>query len=124
MIRDATPQPVIVVADDHPGTARALARLLERIGCRARSATSGGAALDLCEKVSPDIVLLDLRMPGLDGFNVARRLRRSPHTAGVRLVAITADGDEATRARAQACGFDVLLRKPVRLETLRAVLGI
>jgi CheY-like chemotaxis protein len=85
-------------------------------------AYDGPSALVAAEAHGPDLVLLDLGMPGMDGYEVARRLRRLPGLGGVPLAALTGWGQEADRRRTQAAGFDRHLVKPVDPQTLRDLL--
>ncbi len=71
----------------------------------------------------PEVVLLDIGLPGMDGYEVASRLRATPGLAGLRLVAVTGYGQESDRRRARLAGFDHHLVKPVDLDRLRALLA-
>ena len=82
----------------------------------------GQAALDRAEVFAADLVLLDLGMPGLDGFEICRRLRASDSPHRLRIVAMTGWGREGDRARTAAAGFDAHLVKPVDLATLARLL--
>ena len=86
-------------------------------------AAHGEAALDLIEQEHPDVVLLDIAMPGMNGYDVARSVRGRPHLAGVVLVALTGYGQEDDRRRAFEAGFDYHLCKPASLETLENLLA-
>lgn len=83
----------------------------------------GRSALATAETAPPDVVLLDLGMPDLDGFEVARRLRREPATAQTLLVAVTGWGQQADRERTKEAGFDCHLVKPVDAGVLRQLLA-
>jgi CheY-like chemotaxis protein len=85
-------------------------------------AHDGPSALHLAEKERPDVLLLDIGLPGMDGYEVARRLRSTPGFADVKLIALTGYGQEADRQRSSLAGFDHHLVKPVDLEQLRALL--
>ena len=82
----------------------------------------GPQALALAPEFRPDLVLLDLGMPGMDGCEVCRRLRRVPGLAGVRVVALTGWGQEEDRRRSREAGFDQHLVKPVDFEALERLL--
>ena len=112
----------ILVADDNQDAARMLAMLLRLSGHEVRTAYGGEAALALASTFKPDIALLDIGMPDLDGYEVARALRRSPWGRGVRLVAVTGWGQEEDKRRARAAGFDHHLTKPVDPQQLAALL--
>ncbi|HEU4457792.1 MAG TPA: ATP-binding protein [Methylibium sp.] len=105
-------QRVLVVEDNDDGRA-ALVEMLRLSGYHVASAASGPEGLAQAQRVRPQIVLLDLGLPGLDGLEVARRLRSDPDHAHVRLLAVTGWGSAADRARTLAAGFDDHLTKPV-----------
>ena len=111
----------ILVVDDNVDSATSLARVLQRQSHQVEVAHDGRAALLAAEAGKPDVVLLDIAMPGLDGLEVARHLRRreGPHPL---LVAITGYGRSEDRRRTAEAGFDHHLVKPVNLQTLRSLL--
>ena len=101
------------MVDDNVDSAEILAMLLRMSGHDVRTAYTGPTALEAAAAHRPDVVLLDIGLPGLNGYEVARRLRQDPQLEGVRLVAMTGYGDEADRQLAQEAGFDRHLVKPV-----------
>jgi CheY-like chemotaxis protein len=111
------------VVDDNVDAAESLALALRLTGHDVRVAHDGPAALEAARDTRPDVVLLDLGMPVMDGFEVARQLRREPGLEGVRLVALTGWGQEEDRRRTRAAGFDEHLVKPVDLGTVQAMLA-
>jgi PAS domain S-box-containing protein len=113
----------VLVAEDNRDAAQSLDRLLRLWGHDVRTAADGAAALEVARAYRPDVVLLDLGLPGLDGYEVARRLRREPGLGGVLLVALTGYGQEDDRRRTREAGFDHHLVKPADLERLRHVLA-
>ncbi|MBI3946035.1 MAG: response regulator [Armatimonadetes bacterium] len=114
----------ILLVDDNADMAGMLAGLLELEGHAVRVALSGPAALELAAASPPDVVLLDIGLPGMDGYEVARRLRALDGVAHARLVALTGYGKEQDRLRSREAGFDAHLTKPVDLDALRrAVAG-
>jgi PAS domain S-box-containing protein len=113
----------VLVIDDHEDSGEMLVALLEGWGHLARLAPDGVSGIRLAEELSPDLVLADIGLPGLDGFEVARRLRANPRTAGSLLVAVTGYGQESDRARAIEAGFSHHLVKPVNPEALLAILA-
>jgi CheY-like chemotaxis protein len=113
----------VLVVDDYPDTTESLAMLLRLWGYEALLAFDGPGALSTALSERPDAVLLDLGMPGLDGYEVARRLRAHPETQKVLLVAVTAYGQEGDRLRSRQAGFDHLLLKPVEPDRLRLLLA-
>jgi len=96
-----------------------LSTLLAVWGCEVRTATDGAAALAAAEAFSPGVALLDLRLNGLDGPEVARRLRDIPALDGLTLVALAGQDADAERLRARADGFEHFLTLPVDPEALR-----
>lgn len=112
----------LLVVDDNRDAADSLGMLLGFLGAEVRVEHGGEAALQACEKWRPTVVLLDLGMPGMDGFEVARRLRADPINADLKLIALTGWGQERDRARTEAAGFDHHLIKPVDMNLLQQVL--
>jgi DNA-binding response OmpR family regulator len=116
----------VLVVDDDSDINMALQSALKVGGYEADGVETGAAALDVCERACPDLVLLDLMLPDLDGLEVCRRLRASPTTARVPIVFLTARTDEATRVRGLALGADDYVVKPFSIQELllriRAVL--
>jgi PAS domain S-box-containing protein len=108
---------VLIVDDDRTGS-ELLARVLERWGFELQVVHDGQSALDAVRLHAPDIILCDLGLPGLDGFEVARRVR-SEQSPDLRLFALTGYGQAEDRERALAAGFDDHLTKPVDLAALR-----
>jgi CheY-like chemotaxis protein len=103
----------VLVIEDHRDTADSMQILLELMGHDVAVATSGPDGLRLARDWAPRIVLCDIGLPGFDGYEVARRLRGDPATAGLFLIAITGYGQEVDRQRSRAAGFDIHLVKPV-----------
>ena len=114
--------PLVLVVDDNRDAADSLASVLEALGARVYVAYDGPAALAAAESARPAIVLLDLGMPDMDGFEVARRLRRQRHGSELLLVALTGWGQPQDQRRAQEAGFDQHLVKPAEPEALQALL--
>ena len=116
------PQRRVLIIDDNSDAANSLAALLTLRGHETRVAHSAREALDRVEAFEPEVVLLDIGLPGTDGYEIARRLRANSRFAGLRLVAVTGYGQTDDRQRALAAGFDDHLVKPADLATLeRAV---
>jgi two-component system CheB/CheR fusion protein len=110
----------ILVVDDDPAVAECMATLLEVMGYTVAVAGSGQAALDQAPAFRPQVVLLDIGLKGMDGFETARRLRQLPHAGEMCLVAVTGYADEGTRDRALAAGCDHHMAKPVNPDVLLA----
>jgi signal transduction histidine kinase/CheY-like chemotaxis protein len=112
----------VLVVDDNVDAADSLGRLLELEGHEVRRVHDGPTALAAADAFRPDVVVLDLGMPGMDGYEVARRLRDRDE-AGVVLVALSGYGRDDDRRRARLAGFDHHLTKPAEIGTLRALLA-
>lgn len=110
----------ILVVDDYEDAAAVVVDILQLHGHHTRFAVGGQAGLCAASAFSPEVVFLDLSMPGCDGYKVARCLRLSYPDRKLRLIALTAWGDELSRARAKAAGFDVHLIKPAQLHAIIA----
>jgi CheY-like chemotaxis protein len=113
----------VLVIDDNRDAAASMSMLLETMGADARVAGDGETGVAVFEKFHPALVFLDLGMPGMDGFETARRLRASPAGQAATLVALTGWGGEDTRARTKAAGFDLHLTKPASVEDVRRALA-
>jgi signal transduction histidine kinase/CheY-like chemotaxis protein len=112
----------ILVVDDNRDAADTLAVLLELLGAQVRVVYGGSEALEAVRTFDPTVVLLDIGMPGLDGHEVARRIREQPQHAGAALIALTGWGQEEDRKRSELAGFDHHLIKPVDVEALQGLL--
>jgi signal transduction histidine kinase/ActR/RegA family two-component response regulator len=112
----------VLVVDDNEDSAHSLALLLEAMGHEPRVATGGEEGIAVAGQFHPQVALLDIGMPGLDGYEVARRLRSDPRHAGLLLAAITGWGDAQDRERARDAGFDHHFRKPVSVRDLSDLL--
>lgn len=114
----------ILVVDDNLDAANSLAKLLRRLyGQDVRVAHDGLAALDEARSFHPEVILLDLGMPGMDGYEVATRLRSQPEFERIFLVALTGWGKDSDRRRSKEAGFDRHIVKPVDPETLGGLLS-
>lgn len=111
---------IVLVVDDSPEALGFLTRALEEAGVTVLVATSGEAALGIAEKVTPDVVLMDAVMPGLDGFETCRRLTTLPGTAHVPVIFMTALTETEHVVHALESGGVDYLTKPINLEELRA----
>jgi PAS domain S-box-containing protein len=112
----------ILVADDNRDAADTLSLILELDGHEVRTAYDGVKAFQIAERFAPQIALLDIGMPNLDGYETARRIREQPWGSAVLLVALTGWGQEQDRRRATEAGFDCHLVKPVELQTIDALI--
>lgn len=109
----STSRGTVLVVDDDPRNRKLLDTLLRADGFSVAIADSGVAALAAVAASVPDLVLLDLMMPGMDGFDVVRRLRADANGGRVPIVMVTALDDDASRARLAAAGVDRVLVKPI-----------
>jgi len=112
----------LLVVDDNQDAARSLGLLLEALGHQVHLAHDGQSALDMAQIYQPQVVLLDIGLPKLDGYKVAQRLREDARFAKSTLIAITGYGGKENRCRAEAAGFNHHLTKPVQLESLQSIL--
>jgi signal transduction histidine kinase len=109
----------ILVADDNADALLTMATLLELNGHRVETASDGEQALEAARSLQPEVAVLDIGMPGLNGYEVARRIRAEPWGAGMRLIALTGWGQAEDVQRARAAGFDHHVTKPVDLDALQ-----
>jgi CheY-like chemotaxis protein len=112
----------ILIVDDNEDSAESLAVLMEMNGYEVRTAYEGLPALEEARTFLPGVVLLDIGLPDLDGYEVARRLRQERGRDGMLLLAMTGYGQEEDRRRSREAGFDHHLVKPVDLDELRGLL--
>lgn len=113
----------VLIVDDNRDAGRSLSSLHQRWGHDTRMAFTGPAAVALAAEFEPDVVLLDIGLPGMDGYEVARRLRAMPKLSGSLLIAMSGYGREEDRARARFAGFNEYLTKPMDLRRLRQLLS-
>jgi signal transduction histidine kinase len=112
----------ILIVDDNRDAADTLGQLLTALGATVAVAHSGRAALDVLDAFDPDAVVLDIGMPEMDGYEVARRIRTMPRRQHLLLIALTGWGQEADQDRSRAAGFDHHVVKPPDVERLRELL--
>ncbi|HYX21278.1 MAG TPA: ATP-binding protein [Thermoanaerobaculia bacterium] len=113
----------VLVVDDNRDAAASLALLLETMGNDVRTAYDGEQAAAVASEFQPDVALLDIGMPTLDGYEAARRIRRESNGRPVRLVALTGYGQDSDRRKSQEAGFDRHLVKPLRPQVLLELLA-
>jgi two-component system, cell cycle response regulator DivK len=104
---------VILVVEDNERNLKLLRDLLEYEGYDVRVARTGEDAITLAVKEPPDLVLMDLQLPGIDGMEALRRLRASPRTVGIPVVAVTAQAMKQDRERVLQAGFNGYVEKPI-----------
>jgi CheY-like chemotaxis protein len=110
----------VLLVDDEDSLRKVMKDLLERDGYLVTEARDGVQALDQVDRVGPDIIVLDLNLPGLDGYGVLSHLRSRPATAGIPVIVLTAKGDEDNEVRVFELGADDFLTKPFRARALSA----
>jgi CheY-like chemotaxis protein len=103
----------VLIADDNRTATESLQLLLQLAGHEVRTAATGAEALAVAETFRPEVALLDLAMPGMNGLQVARRLRQTPWGRDIVLIALTGWGDEEDLKRTADAGFDHHLTKPI-----------
>jgi two-component system, chemotaxis family, CheB/CheR fusion protein len=112
----------LLVVDDNKDAAESMSMLLELWGHEVICAYDGRAALEAAAQYHPDAVFLDIGLPGMDGYEIAERLRELPESGHTVLVAITGYGQDEDRRRSREAGIDYHLVKPVAPETLQKLL--
>jgi CheY-like chemotaxis protein len=113
----------VLIVDDNVDSANSIAMLLSHAGHEVHVAHDGLGALAMARQVRPEFVFLDLGLPGLDGFEVARALRREPGLEALRIIAVTGYGQESDREKAREAGIDQHLVKPADPAFLESLLG-
>lgn len=113
-------RPRVLVVDDEPSIVTALEFLLEQEGFEVTSAADGETAIARAREAHPALILLDITMPGPDGFEVCQTLRADPAMAGTRIIMLTARSRDADRAKGLALGADDYITKPFSTRALLA----
>ena len=121
--RAATPARRFLVVDDNLDAATSLAMMLEQGGNETRTASDGVQAVELAERFQPDVVLLDIGLPKLNGYEVARKIREQPWGKAMLLVALTGWNQDQTQQKSAEAGFDHHLIKPVSAAALLKLLA-
>jgi two-component system cell cycle response regulator DivK len=123
MTRNLAARPTVLVVDDIDDTRFVLRRMLEMRECRVLEAADGVGAVEAARRECPDLILMDLNLPGLDGLEATRLIRGSGEAcAGVRVVAVTAHNALEMAAAARESGCDDYIVKPIDFDVLRRVL--
>jgi CheY-like chemotaxis protein len=113
----------VLVVDDLAASAETLMMLLEMEGFEVKVASEGVSALKIAEHFRPDVVLLDIGLPGMNGFEVAHRLRLQPESRDALLIALTGYGEAESRSRSAQAGFDFHMVKPADLGLLLSMVA-
>jgi len=120
-------EPYVLLVEDDAANRGLASRILTTCGYTHGIAIDGQDALDKAAKRKPDLILMDLSMPGMDGWEATRRLRANPENASIRILALTAHAMRGDREKAIEAGCDDVLTKPYRpselIEAIRRVLG-
>jgi len=109
----------ILIADDNDASRELLKEVLETSGYEVIEAADGVEALNGARQQAPDLVLVDIQMPRMDGYEVLRQLRAEPQSAKLQVIALTAFAMQGDRERALEAGFDGYITKPVEIAALR-----
>jgi CheY-like chemotaxis protein len=113
----------VLVVDDNPANLKLLRMLLSGESYDVRTAESAGDALGIVEEFRPRLILMDLQMPGMDGFELTRRLKGDPATREIVIVALTAYAMKGDEEKARAAGCDGYVSKPIDTRTLPALVA-
>jgi len=114
----------ILIVDDQQDIADALARLINVLGYEAKVVYDGREAIKLAAGFAPDMALIDIGMPRLDGYEVAKEIRRQPTGANALLVAVTGWTSREAKYRAYEAGFDLHVAKPLTIDGLKELLSL
>jgi CheY-like chemotaxis protein len=114
--------PLVLLADDNEDNRDLYAQYLVFHGWRVESATDGLEAVEKAAALLPDVIVLDLSMPGMDGWEACRRIKAEPRTARIPTIAVTAHAEKSPRERAEAAGCDAYYAKPLAPDKLFSAL--
>lgn len=109
----------ILVAEDNPANRELMREVLSGRGYEVIEASDGLEALQRIEETRPDLILLDIQLPGLDGFAVLAKIRENPVYTGLRVMAVTANAMREDREKGMKAGFDAYISKPIDISALR-----
>lgn len=113
----------VLVVDDNPSVQRLLRRLVEGLGLEAVIEGDGRRAVRVARQRRPDLILIDMRLPGLDGLEAVRQIRRLPALVDTPIIALTGYSQVVRAGAAERAGCDAFFSKPLPLEELRATIG-
>jgi len=122
-VRSTEHSPMVLIVDDNADAAELLAEYLQMLGYRTTLAYDAPAALALVSDVKPDIALLDIGLPVMDGYELAKRLRETEALANLKRIALTGYGQDSDRQRALDAGFNIHMVKPLNLELLEKTIS-
>lgn len=121
--RTAVAEKTILIVDDHPDNLRLLASMVQIAGYEAQQAQTVMAAQALIAKSHPDLILLDIKMPEMDGYTFCEMLKADPNTAYIPVIFVTALGEQVDYARVERSGALFSLKKPMKIHDLVAILN-
>ena len=113
MVQDENRKPLVLVVDDNPHNLELILAYLEDLDCQTAAAEGGLQALKMVAADPPDLILLDVMMPQISGFEVCRKLKNAPETADIPIIMVTALNEIGDIERAIQCGTDDFLSKPI-----------
>ena len=119
----AQPAARILVVDDDPEIVAMLSMRLGKRGYKVTTANDGHRALELAKRELPDVMLLDVMMPGKSGWEVARAIKQDPVTSGIKIVMVTAIGEQVNELTSPLYGADAHIDKPFEFDRLEQVIG-
>jgi two-component system, cell cycle response regulator DivK len=112
--------PSVLVVEDNPLNAKLTRLVLQQEGCRVETAANATEALEALSRFKPRVILMDLQLPGMDGFELTRRIKQDPSLNGVVVIALTAYAMKGDEDRAFAAGCDGYIAKPIETRTVMA----
>lgn len=115
--------PKVLIADDSPASRELLSTILAQLGCDVELAENGADAVQGAQLVNPDLIILDIRMPVLDGYEAMRSLRQDPRFSTLPIIALTAHAMDGDREKGLAAGFTEYVTKPVGPRKFRELLA-
>lgn len=113
----------VLAVDDHLANLKLLEAILSRHGYAVRSATNAAEAMRLITESRPQAILMDIALPGMDGYELTRKLKADPQTRDIVIVAVTAYAMKGDREKALAAGCDEYISKPIDAKLLRSILA-
>jgi len=114
--------PLVLVVEDNPVNLELVSALLEEHACETLVATTGDVALDLLRQSRPNLILVDVQLPGMSGYEVTRRIKADPALADIPVVALTAHAMAHEDVRARDAGCDAFLTKPIDIRAFKEIL--
>jgi two-component system, cell cycle response regulator DivK len=112
------PVPVVLVVEDYDDTRMMMRWILETLGYQVFSAVDGEDAVSVAKRIKPDLILMDIHLPLIDGYDAIIRIRKSTGLENVPVIAVTADYTEASKSRAHEAGCNAFVAKPIDFEKL------